>query len=376
MRWFARIIKSDIAIIIGITVVWRVFLFIPEFLGNTFLPQRSGYIGPIPWANFDGTHYLSIAKDGYFQYEHAFFPVFPMLIKNLEKLLRITYLDSALLIICVSLLLSLILLYKLALLDVNIKKARWAIIMVLSFPTSFFLTAVYSEGLFLTLSIASFYAARKKRWVIAGILGGLASATRVVGVFLFPALILEYLYQKKNKESTINTIKRVIKHAWGIFLIPFGLGWYMYYLHNFIGDAFAFIHSQFAFGANRSSGEIILLPQVLFRYANILLTIPTSNYDFWIALFELVMFSLVILFLITQIRKMRISYLVYSCFVVIIPTLSGTLSSEPRYVLAAFPIFIYLATIRNTLVKYTILVSGIIFEIILTSLFLRGYFVS
>ena len=376
MKWFARTVKSDIAVIIGITVVWRVFLFIPEFLGNTFLPQRPGYIGETPWANFDGMHYLSIAKDGYFQYEHAFFPLFPLLIRYIEKLLRITYLQSALLIVPIFLVASLFLLYKLAMLDMEKKNARWAIVFLLAFPTSFFLSSVYSEGLFLTLSIGSYYAARKKRWLIAGILGGLASATRFVGIFLFIAFVIEYFNQNKNREAIVDRLKCFLRQAWGLFFIPLGLLLYMYYLNRSIGDALSFIHSQFAFGANRSSGEIILLPQVLFRYANILFTIPVSNYDFWIALFELVMFSLFLFFLITQIRSMRVSYLAYSFLIVIVPTLSGTLSSEPRYLLAGFPIFIFLATIEKASVKYLLLITGIILEVILASLFLRGHFVA
>lgn len=376
MKRFIRIFENDFVFIIGVIFLWKIFLFLPEFIGRQLIPQRSGFIGETPWANFDGTHYLSIAKDGYFQYEHAFFPLFPLLIRYIEKILRITYLQSALIIVPVFLVASFFFLYKLAMLDLKKKSARWVIALLLAFPTSFFLLSVYSESLFLALSIGSFYAARKKRWVIAGILGGLASATRFVGIFLFIALIVEYFYQNRSKEDIVNKIRVFIKNAWGIFLIPLGLLSYMYYLHRSIGDAFSFIHSQSAFGANRSSGEIILLPQVLFRYANILLTIPTSNYDFWIALFELVMFFLFLFFLIIRIRTMRMSYLIYSFFVVIVPTLSGTLSSEPRYLLAGFPMFIFLATIEREWVKYMLLVTGIILEVMLASLFLRGYFIA
>ncbi len=376
MSRLTRVHKGDILFVFGIALFWRLLLFLPELLSKDILTQRQGYIGEIPWANFDGTHYLSIAKDGYFQYEHVFFPLFPLLIRHIEKLLRITYLESSLLIVYISFLAALFFLYKLSMLDLDREKARWVLVMLLAFPTSFFLASVYTESLFLALSIASFYAARKKRWVVAGILGGLASSTRFVGIFLFAAFILEFLYQNGNKESVVSKMKGIAMHAWGVFLIPLALLLHMYYLHRTVGDAFAFIHSQFAFGANRSSGEIVLLPQVLFRYANILLTLPISNYDFWIAFFELVIFSLFLFFLITRIRTMRISYLVYSFFVVIIPTLSGTLSSEPRYVLAAFPVFLSLSQYVSQQKKIVIVVLSSFLLFLLTMFFLQGYFIA
>lgn len=368
--------KNHIPFVLVVMLGWKILLLLPEYLGKIFLAQRPGYVSEAyPWANFDGLHYLSIAKDGYFQYEYAFFPLFPIIIRHIEKFFRINYLESSIIIVAISLLATLLLLYKLSLLDINKRNARWVIFLFLAFPTSFFLTAIYSESLFLALSIGSFYAARKEKWVIAGILGGFASATRFVGILLFPALIIECFYQTKEKKNYLEKLKLLVKNAWGILLVPVGFVWYMLYLHNLIGDAFAFVHSQFAFGANRSSGEIILLPQVFFRYIKILYTIPPTNYDFWIAIFELIFFLLFLLYFLKRLKIIRPSYLFYSFFVVFVPTLSGTLSSEPRYILAAFPFFISLST-ENVFIRYTLLILGILLESILATLFLRGYFVS
>jgi Gpi18-like mannosyltransferase len=57
---------------------------------------------------------------------------------------------------------------------------------------SFYLSAIYPESLFLTLSIGAIYYARLQRWCLAGLLGGLASLTRPEGVLLTLAIGWEY----------------------------------------------------------------------------------------------------------------------------------------------------------------------------------------
>jgi Gpi18-like mannosyltransferase len=59
------------------------------------------------------------------------------------------------------------------------------IIFLLIFPTAFFLNAVYTESLFLFLSLATFYYALKKNFFSAGIFGFFASLTRLASFASF-----------------------------------------------------------------------------------------------------------------------------------------------------------------------------------------------
>ena len=56
------------------------------------------------------------------------------------------------------------------------------------FPMALFLQAVYSESLFLLLSLAAFSLAERGRFAGAGVVAGLAILTRVAGLALLPAL--------------------------------------------------------------------------------------------------------------------------------------------------------------------------------------------
>ncbi len=335
------------------------------------LVQRSGFIGEVPWANFDGVHYLSIARNGYFQYEQAFFPFFPLLIKFLSVFFRDNALFSALLIVHICFFTLLVVLWKLVRLDFSSQVASWTIVFLLFFPTSFFFLSIYTESLFLLLTIGSFYAARKNKWLLASILGAFATSTRFVGIFLFPALIYEWWKSSIDKKNNVKKYQLLY-----LLLIPLGLSIYMMYLQTSVHDSFAFIHSQPAFGAGRSGGTIITLPQVLYRYIKILLTVPFTNYDVWVSLVELLTFFGGLSILIFFWKNVRISYTLFSLLALVLPTLSGTLSSMPRYVLVMFPLFIVFASIKSIYVKCIILFCSFLLLILLTSLFLRGYFVA
>ena len=86
------------------------------------------------------------------------------------------------------------LLYRLARLDLAPAQARATVMLVALFPAALFLSAVYTEALFLMLSVGAIYAARTERWAWAGILGGLAAGTRSGGILLLVALAWLYLY--------------------------------------------------------------------------------------------------------------------------------------------------------------------------------------
>ena len=82
-----------------------------------------------------------------------------------------------------SLLGAFIFLYKLTLLEFKDKDSAYRTIFYLAFfPTSFFLSSMYTESLFLLCSVAAIYFARLRQWNWATLMGILASATRVVGV--------------------------------------------------------------------------------------------------------------------------------------------------------------------------------------------------
>lgn len=327
------------------------------------------------WSNFDGVHYTNIAAQGYenssTQYTEAFFPIYPLLIRFLNTIFN-NYFLSGLIISNTSLFLALYFLVKLISLDHKKDFAFRTLKLILFFPTAFYLVSIYSESLFFLLTVLSFYSARKGHWVVASLFALFSSATRLVGIFLFPALLLEYfLVNKKNLSCFLNP------KSWVIFLSPIGLLVYMLYLKELVGDPLYFIHVQPIFNSARQVNSVILFPQVVFRYLKIALTVNPLSYPFLIAMFELA--SGLIFFILSLLSlRIRPSYGVYSFLAFLLPTLTGTFSSIPRYVLVLFPCFILLNIFFNhhprlrTLYYFISIPLLVFFTVMYTS----GYFVS
>ncbi len=87
----------------------------------------------------------------------------------------------------------------------------------------------------------------------------------------------------------------------------------MVYLQLVFGDWLYFWHAQPVFGAERSGGSIVLLPQVFWRYLKILSSVSINTQMFWISLSELTFTILAIISLIyAHVKKVRLSYLIFS----------------------------------------------------------------
>lgn len=331
-------------------IFWRLLIFIPIFLAPFFFDLQRNFLGgglenylsnPYfwSWANFDGEHYLSIANIGYSNGEQSFFPLYPLIINLLG--------GSAFAAIIVSnilFLFTLIGFYKLIKLDYSESVARIATILLIVFPTSFYFGAVYTESLFSSLVVWSFYMFRTQKYLLGTVLGSLSSLTRVIGI------------------------------------IPIGLLTYMGYSKYVWGDYLAFFTQAKNFGEQRSD-HLILLPQVFYRY--FVKIIPNLSWEYFPVVFTtLLEVSVALLFLyliFVSFKRIRLEYWLFLTLGYLIPTLSGSFSSLPRYVVVLFPAFIYFATKlqhKNVILRLGIYIGLAIIAIIAQMLFVRGYFVS
>ena len=381
-------LNSEIFKILLVFLTWRFILIISLVFAISFIPLgfKDRFLGGglmnynlapeiFSWANFDGEHYLSIAIFGYKGLEQAFFPIFPILIALLSGLTETDLFSqllsktlAALFISNLSFFLSLIVLWKLIKIDYSQKISFLTIILIAVFPASFYFGAVYNESLFLLLSTLAFYNARKGNWFLASIFGAISSATRIFGILLLPVFLIE-AYQQKTS----------FRKSFWIFLIPLGLGAYMLYQYFSVGDAFAFYNLQKIVGEQHMSG-LTLLPQVYFRYFKMLLTVDINNPIYQTILLE---FLVGVIFFILPIfgyfKKIRLSYVLYALVGFLLPTIQGSFSSVPRYVIVFFPSFIALALLLNSrpkILRILFVLISTCFLFIETVLFLRGYWVA
>lgn len=384
MKYLIKSFNSDYLSIICILIIWKVlllFVLIGSFellpvygeghlLGGGY-PNYVIHYYVLPWANFDAEHFLSISLSGYKQYQQAFFPLLPILISLGFSFLKPTTLNGAITGLFISsstLIVGLIYLYKLIRLDYSPKLALGVITVLLLYPASFYFNAVYSESLFLMLIVTSFYFFRTKHFLLASLLGFLASTTRVFGVLLFVSFLIE-----------IFLLKIPIKKSFWIFLIPLGLLSYMIYLYFSIGDPLAFYNLQLIVGEQHQRG-VVLFPQVIYRYLKIIFTTETLSPVFTTIIFELIVgVGFLLLPIIGYFKKVRLSYIFFAITAYMLPTIQGSFSSLPRYVLILFPSFIVLTLLIKKLpvsIKFLLGFLSLVLLIIETSFYLRGYWVS
>ncbi len=284
------------------------------------------------WARWDSSFYLEIARHGYTQKMGSlpytpFFPLYPMLMHLFTPGNQCwhTLAVTGVVLSNTSTTLALWLIYQLTALDHTEPVARRAAWAAALFPTSFFFSAVYTEGLFLLLTVAAFWCARRGQWWAAGFLGALASATRSLGVLLIIPLFLEW--QARPGSSW--------RQALWLLLVPAGLLAYMVYLQAQFGDALLFIRAQSAWG------RVTTPAAALERLATL------ANGDVLARLRSVapeVAFTLLVIGLgLVMLRRQRASYAAYTGCALALPLGTLQLLAMLRLIIVAFPLYIALA---------------------------------
>lgn len=373
--------------IILIFLIWTLILYLAIYFSHRFIPQANlnkyidigtGLKGSYPylvwvWGNFDGAHYLSIARSGYFTYEHAFFPLYPLLIRLIRKSFNMQYLISAQLINTLVFVITLFLIQKLMRLDGKQKLFDLFLIVLFTFPTSFFYKAVYNDSLFFFLATLTIFFSRKRKFVLASIAGFFATLTRLNGLALIFLILFEYL--STNKKELLN-IKNVIKHKiYSIILLPVAFIGYLIYTQIYFKDWTIVFSSMSVWGQDR----FIIPIQVFWRYFKIIFLYPTFKLNYWIAILELLLVLLYIFLIVWSYKKIRFSYWIFIVISILIPSFTGTFQGMPRYGLHLYPFFLSLALFldrRSSIFKICYFIGSFILFIILVTLFSQGYFVA
>jgi len=347
--WYAKIPYSlKIAILIAIIAKLLVFSIGYTSAYTTALangdPTNPPQLLLNQFAKWDGPHYMYLAQNGYTNQGDpanfiVFFPLYPFLVRLIT--FDFAYINlSGLVISNISSLIAVIYLFKLAKLDYSDSIAKKTILFLSVFPTAYFLSAVFTEGLFLATVIASLYYARKAKWAYAGILSLLASLTRIAGLLLLPVLIVEYLDQKEWKIKATDP-----KITWTI--LP-ALGFLTYLLINYqvTGNFFTFIEIErthwfetlnpiegllgtIGWTTNGAYPDNIMIGYAQLIFAALGLTMVIAGF---IAAYK---------------HKLRPSYALYMLLIWMLAVSTSFWISIPRYVLSMFPMFMLFALISR-----------------------------
>jgi hypothetical protein len=234
--WLASRVAVALAALAGI---WM--------LGDVPAGQVPSYLSR--WNQWDAQLFIDVARFGYRGYAahstgrhlEAFFPGEPLALR-VGHLVTGDWVAAGLLISAVAGTVAMLALSRLGELELPGELigrcGPRAVLYLVASPYAVFLAAGYSEALFLGFALPSWLAARRGRWLAAGLLAGGAGLVRIDGVFLGLALLVEWASRNPGPRRV-----RDLPPLAAPFLVTAG---YFAYLHHVTGDWLAWSHAQAA----------------------------------------------------------------------------------------------------------------------------------
>jgi hypothetical protein len=288
------------------------------------------------WLRWDAVHYIQIARDGYgTEPENRFLivwlPLYSWLTRAMGTFVGDIHL-AGLLVSVASYVGASALLYRLVALDFPERIAIRTVLYLGIFPTAYFLHAAYSEALFLALVLGSFYAARRRRWGLAGALGGLATLTRITAFGLIPALLVEYLIQKRFR------LQEVRPDVLYLGLIPLGFALYMGVNYVVMGDPLAFLEI-----ARERHFKTLAAPWVGIERVWATAMGSGPRWLLIITVYEVGLGLAALLVVLVAACRLRLSYIVFALLSWANFGFNSWWISTARYLVVLFPAFILLA---------------------------------
>lgn len=329
-----------------IVSVWAFSLFVQPLVSG-FSTTDANH-GRWSWrflSIWDARRYQEIARDGYqnassFAGITNFYPLYPLLMRAIAVPFSVLIpFPLAVTISGVSLsafafLWSIVLLLRLFRERTDEHTAVRAAIYMLVFPTAFFFLTVYTESLYLLLSIAMFSFIKRSRWILAGFVGGLASLTRPIGVMLLIPFLISFLSgERRHRSAAVVSVALFLclyallpifmwikfNDPWRYMTGVSAWGLYPPFSAHFVGENLRSEAQQlFSFLRTGPAGVYILIQHI----ASVLLGMAAAVWC-W--------------------RRRLVAWSLYCAIGVLLPIATGDLFGEARYVLILFPVFLMLA---------------------------------
>lgn len=180
----------------------------------------------------------------------AFFPLYPLLVKAVAMLTTLPWTAAGVL---VSQVLGILAAGCARPLFGSQTRAYWLFAFgALLGPFSLLFSMPYSESLFILLTILVLVQLQRGDYLRAGAWAALLSATRVTGVLIGAAILLQAIIDYRRAGGAWRYLPRSFlsdnRLLLGLALVPLGLLGYMVYLRLWMGDGLAFAHVQVAWG--------------------------------------------------------------------------------------------------------------------------------
>jgi Gpi18-like mannosyltransferase len=313
---------SRVVVIVGINF-GRLLVTIPD-------PNRTD-VGPAWYyrlIRWDSEWYATIVSQGYRYSDDpsvegptVFYPLYPLVTYVIKSLFGIDHFVALLLVANVAALAAALLMTKFVKDELGDETALLSLAFFCFFPSSLFLSAGYTESLYLVFGLLSFILMSREKFAPAAVMAGLSLGTRSVGIVMIPVILWQMA-----RENVLPWPRLLPKMALCGLLAASGLLVYMAYLGIEFGHPLAFVTVEAAWHDGTFLDRFVSAVTLAnFRHANLWATgwflgfLALSIWSFW---------------------RLRFALSLYALGALAVPYLTlGITDSMSRYVLVCFPAF-------------------------------------
>ena len=273
------------------------------------------------------------------------------------------YLLGGIIVSWVGFVLAMVAIDYLARLDLPRRRAERAVLLTAIFPFAFFYGVVYTESVFLLFTVASFYFFRTRRWILGGVCGGLATATRINGILMLPALAwIAWRGAGPDRRERLRALA-------GLALVCGGIGLYSLYVYWLSGNPFEWAASIERWGYHPGGAPWLALVRIaqalVMRPYAFLAGERMAPYDTLNGVAALAFVAAVPFVW----RRFGAAYGLFMLANLWLPLSSGQYEGLGRYCAVLFPCFIWLASLRSRAASTALVVLFAMFYTLCLALF-------
>jgi len=337
---------------IGVYLATRALLLLVAFVNGTF--RHHAFTHEL--SQWDGLWYRMLADHGYpthvshVQTTLGFFPVYPGLVWAVSHVFVVPLAHweilsstiAGVIVAGIGGLVATVLVQRLASGWWGEHAGRKAVLIFCLFPGSVVFSMVYAEGILLPLAAGCILALQKRRWVLAGALAGVATATEPEALVLVVVCAVSALLELRRRGFADRSARRsLIAPALSVV----GVGAFASFLWIWTGSPFASLIAQ-RDGWSEKTDLLALVhlaqitsSQISLRHFNH----PTIDLNLVVGLVGAVVLIVLLVLVLRNRREMSVEAIVWTLGISWLAVTSEYTPPNPRLVITAFPAVIVLA---------------------------------
>jgi len=298
---------------------------------------------------WDTQHYVFLSLNGYGvnPMSNAFYPLYPFLIRLATPLAGGHPLVAAWVIANLVSLFVPVLMYQVCRHFQDRDMAFRSSVLLLAFPTAFYLHVAYTEAVFLALCLAAFHYLFARDALRASLVCFLLPLTRAQALLLIvPVAVMAVdavvaRWHEGWRDAVGSAVRTYMPPAAATVA---GVMAYFGVSLATMGDPMAGLKAQDLFVANNSIGNLL---QPVAWFTRNFVDIQLQFHSYTESILDRSAFLLAIPLLVGVVRTQHRALAAYALITALVPALSGNFMSYTRFLLVVFPLFMFLGGSRR-----------------------------